>query len=104
MRRIETVKTNACGDRNFGHTASIVYVDVCRGSMNCRMRLKIRLLDNTDTGDSSVFNLRLRIAEYVWEKKRKKRYQLDKDISLHRTDRKKVRIKCKKKLIAMVMS
>lgn len=27
------------------------------------MRLKIRLFDNADTGDSSVFNLRLRIAE-----------------------------------------
>ena len=27
------------------------------------MRLEIRLFDNTDTGDSSVFNLRLRKAE-----------------------------------------
>ena len=34
-------KPNACGDRNFGHTACIVYVDVCQRSMNHRMRLKI---------------------------------------------------------------
>ena len=57
------MKTDACGDRNFGHTVSIVYADVCRRSMNYRMRLETRLFDDADTGGSSVFNLRLRIAE-----------------------------------------
>lgn len=40
VRHIETGKTNACGDRNFGHTACIVYVDVCQRNVNRKLSWK----------------------------------------------------------------